>query len=84
VWPWLAVVAGLAGCASDDRQWMKLEGSYTSADFRRDWDVCSKGGSVDEACMRARGWVAVRAGKPEQAAVPEAERSRNPVTRRGR
>ena len=83
LWLALGLVAALAGCADDDRQWMKLAGVYTAEDFRRDYAACSKKDEVDEECMRARGWVAVRRGKPEQAAVPESERSRAP-TYRGR
>lgn len=55
-----------AGCATDDRQWMKLSERYTTEDFRRDHAACSKGGKLDDGCMRGRGWVAVNpAGKAE-------------------
>lgn len=56
----------LAGCASDEREWMKLSEKYTVEEFRRDHRACSKGGKVDDGCMRGRGWVAVNpSGKPE-------------------
>jgi hypothetical protein len=56
----------LAGCASDEREWMKLNQKYTVEEFRRDHAACSKGGNLDDACMRGRGWVAVNpSGKPE-------------------
>jgi hypothetical protein len=56
----------LAGCASDDREWMKLSERYTVEEFRRDHKACSQGGKVDDACMRSRGWVAVNpSGTPE-------------------
>ena len=62
----LAVAVAVAGCASDDRQWMKLSGKYTTEEFRRDHAVCSKGGKLDDTCMRGRGWVAVNpSGKSE-------------------
>jgi hypothetical protein len=67
------VVAALAaaGCASDERQWLKLSGKYTTEEFRRDHAACSKGGSLDDTCMRGRGWVAVNpSGKLEQAKDP--------------
>jgi hypothetical protein len=62
----LAVLAAVAGCASDERQWLKLNEKYTTEEFRRDFAACSKGGRLDEACMRNRGWVAVNpSGKQE-------------------
>jgi hypothetical protein len=60
----LAVVLG--GCASgDDREWMKINETYTTAEFRRDYAECSRGGKLDEECMKRRGWVAVTAPKGE-------------------
>lgn len=52
----------VAGCsAGPDRDWMRVDNSnYTSADFRRDLAACTKGGTLDETCMRDRGWVTVR------------------------
>jgi hypothetical protein len=62
-----------AGCASDDRQWMKLSEKYTTEDFRRDHAACSKGGRLDDSCMRGRGWVAVNpTGKSETSKDPYA------------
>ncbi len=58
----------LGGCSSvQERQWMKPSGEkYTTEEFRRDWKTCSQKGSLDESCMRSRGWVAVTAtGKSE-------------------
>ena len=64
-----AMVAGaLAGCAYDERQWMKVNESYTTAEFRRDHAACSKGSTLDEACMRARGWVDVKPWAKDRAA----------------
>jgi hypothetical protein len=63
-----AAAALLTACASsDDREWMKVNERYTVEDFRRDHAACSKGGKLDETCMRARGWVDVRAGAVEKA-----------------
>jgi hypothetical protein len=58
----------LAGCAHDERQWMKVNESYTTAEFRRDHAACSKGGTLDEACMRARGWVDLKPSARDRAA----------------
>jgi hypothetical protein len=62
----LAATLAVAGCASDERQWMKLSGKYTTEDFRRDHAACSKSGTLNDACMQDRGWVAVSpSGKAE-------------------
>jgi len=50
----------LAACAPEtERQWMKLDQTYTTAEFRRDVAACTKSGNVDDECMKSRGWVAV-------------------------
>jgi hypothetical protein len=59
----LAVVA--TGCGSD-REWMKVDGQYTIAEFRSDLAACTVKGELDEECMKARGWVAVAPPKAEQ------------------
>lgn len=62
----LGLAAVLAGCASgDDREWMKISEKYTTEEFRRDYAECSKGGKLDEDCMKRRGWVAVTTPKQE-------------------
>jgi uncharacterized lipoprotein len=68
-----ATVLVLAGCSSDDRQWLKLNEKYTTDEFRRDHTACSKSGKLDEACMRARGWVAVNPGGKPEARDPRAD-----------
>jgi hypothetical protein len=60
----LAVVA--SGCASEEREWMKLDEKYTTAEFKRDLAACTVRGTLDEECMKARGWVAVAPPKAEQ------------------
>ena len=64
------MVAGLlAGCGGySDKQWMKVNESYTTEEFRRDHKACSKGIVLDEACMRARGWVDVKPSRGDRAA----------------
>jgi hypothetical protein len=71
-----------AGCATDDRQWMKLSEKYTTEDFRRDHAACSKTGKLDDSCMRGRGWVAVNpTGKSETAKDPYAHEIGAPTGR---
>ena len=61
----------IAGCASDDRQWLKVDQKYTTEEFRRDHAACTRDGKLDDACMRSRGWVAVNpTGKGEQKGDP--------------
>ena len=61
-------------CASDEKEWMKVDASYTVAEFRRDYAACSKGAKLDENCMHSKGWVAVSQGptvvKPVAPATP--------------
>ena len=60
----LAVI--LAGCGGfDEREWMKVDQKYTTEEFRRDYRECSKGGTLDDECMKRRGWVAVTPPKTE-------------------
>ena len=67
--------AGLAGCgAHDDREWMKVNQQYTTAEFQRDHKQCSKKGDLDDACMRERGWVPVHPSKSEAQPHPDATR----------
>ena len=71
----------LAACGTDtDRQWMKLDQSYTTAEFRRDLASCTKSGSVDEDCMKSRGWVAVTPPATKRA-VEEPYRTGQPKPR---
>ena len=62
------VLAALAtaACGSDTREWMKLDSTYTTAEFRRDLQECTIKGKLDDDCMKARGWVAVTPPKTEQ------------------
>ena len=60
----------LAGCAGDDRDWMKLNEKYTTEDFRRDLKTCTKNDKIDDACMRRLGWVSVSKGRDEKPSDP--------------
>ena len=67
----MALLLIIAGCASDERQWLKVDQKYTTEEFRRDHAACTRDGKLDDACMRDRGWVAVNPmGKGEQRADP--------------
>lgn len=55
----------VSGCATDEREWMKLDQKYTTAEFRRDLSECTTKGKLDEECMKGRGWVAVAPPKAE-------------------
>jgi hypothetical protein len=72
----------LAACASEpDRQWYK-PGRYTLAEFERDQKECTRQGTLDEACLRERGWLTLSAdvqkGSKGAGAVPEREQSSFP------
>jgi hypothetical protein len=56
----LAGVLMLAACSNEpERQWMKLDQTYTTAEFRRDLVACTKNGTVDDDCMKGKGWVSM-------------------------
>jgi len=56
----------VSSCASDEREWMKIDQKYTTAEFRRDLADCTTKGKLNEECMKARGWVTVAPPKAEQ------------------
>ncbi len=68
-----AVVSGCGG--APERQWMKINAQYSTAEFRRDHAACSRGGRLDAECMRSRGWVDVNPSKVEKAPDPDPTRS---------
>ena len=55
----VAVALLAAACTVDEREWMKVTQSYTTAEFQRDHKECSRKGDLSEPCMRERGWVPV-------------------------
>ena len=70
----IAMSIALGACASaDDKEWMKVDQKYTAAEFRRDYAACSKGASVNEECMRGKGWVAVSPGTAPPKVVAPAQ-----------
>jgi hypothetical protein len=74
----LGIVLGMAACGpADDRQWMKINAKYTTAEFQRDYTECSAKKALDENCMRSRGWVEVSRSKTEKDSDPRpVERAR--------
>ena len=56
----------MGACGVDRREWMKLDSTYTTAEFRRDLQECTIKGKLDDDCMKAHGWVAVTPPKTEQ------------------
>lgn len=69
----------LAACASDSREWMKVDQQYTTAEFKRDYRECMRDRALDDACMRQRGWVPVNPSRTDNPPTPE-----QPTPRRGR
>lgn len=67
----LLLALTLPACSGPERQWMKVNETYTAEDFRRDAEACRKGfNALDEACMEARGWVSVAPARPTKAEEP--------------
>ncbi|MGH7306165.1 MAG: hypothetical protein ACRELZ_23010 [Candidatus Rokuibacteriota bacterium] len=62
----LLVALATGACGADSREWMKLDQTYTTAEFRRDLQECTIKGKLDDDCMKARGWVAVTTPRGEQ------------------
>ena len=62
----LLVVLAISACGSDRREWMKLDQTYTTAEFQRDFQECTIKGKLDDDCMKSRGWVAVTPPRAEQ------------------
>lgn len=59
---------GLAACATSEKQWLKVDQPYTTAEFQRDYAACSKGGTLNDDCMRDKGWVDVKPSRGDRAA----------------
>jgi hypothetical protein len=79
----LVLAAAVGGCATDERQWMKLDGRYTTQDYRRDRATCTKDGKLDDVCMRNLGWVAVNPGTAVETSKDPHARDLLPPAARG-
>jgi len=54
----------LGACGGPAKQWYRPNG-YTMADFKRDETACTKSGTLDEECLRGRGWIPLSLGADE-------------------
>lgn len=59
--PMAALILAACDNAATDKQWYKPNVNYTAADFERDRLACTdkKTKTLDEDCMKERGWVAL-------------------------
>jgi hypothetical protein len=59
--PIAALILAAACNAETEKQWYKPNVNYTAADFERDRTACTdkKSKTLDEDCMKDRGWVAL-------------------------
>lgn len=70
----VGIVLGTTACGGiDERQWMKVNQRYTTAEFRQDLAECSPNKTLDEECMKTRGWVDVSRSKSERDTDPRAQ-----------
>jgi hypothetical protein len=70
----IGIVLGTAACSgTDSRQWMKVDQRYTTAEFQRDYAECSASKTLDDTCMKNRGWIEVNRSKSEQDQDPRAQ-----------
>ena len=66
-------------CSTErQRQWVKPGGEYTTAEFRRDRDACTKPAGLDEQCMKEKGWVPLTADKEKDPPPPPRQTPRGP------
>jgi hypothetical protein len=64
----LVLLLGAAGCARPQEPlWYKPGGDYTTAEFNRDREACTKDKRLDPECLKARGWVQVSPDRPPPA-----------------
>lgn len=61
----IATMLSLVGCSTEhERQWYKPNVNYTVDDFKRDRDACTNGNTLDEQCLKERGWMPLTSDKP--------------------
>jgi len=60
----IATMLSLVGCSTErDRQWYKPSANYTVDEFKRDRDACTKNNTLDEQCLKGRGWLPLTSDK---------------------
>lgn len=65
------------GCGTgDERRWQKMGVEYTTAEFNRDVDACTRNKKLDDECMKARGWVPMNPDRPALTPSPTPPRQR--------
>jgi hypothetical protein len=84
---WLAITALVAaaatGCGGEvERKYMKLSGTYTAQDLRRDISACTKDKVLSDPCMQDRGWVVMNPARDDQKNPREAEAAQRTPMRR--
>lgn len=67
----ILVVLASACVRPPEPVWYKPGGDYTTAEFRRDREACTRGKTLDPRCLRAKGWIPVRPDRPVESAEPE-------------
>jgi hypothetical protein len=68
----LAVAACTIG--NPEKQWYKATGEYTSSEFERDRRACTINRTLDEDCLRQRGWTSLSADTGPPPKVPATPR----------
>lgn len=71
--PVAALILTACSEAQPEKQWYKPNVNYTAADFERDRATCTdkKTKTLDEDCMKDRGWVALGADIGPAVKAPE-------------
>ncbi|HEY7040773.1 MAG TPA: hypothetical protein VID28_18050 [Methylomirabilota bacterium] len=74
----IATILSLVGCSTErDRQWYKPSAAYTVDEFKRDRDACTTSNTLDEQCLKERGWVPLTSDKPaDNAPKPASSQTR--------
>ena len=71
----VALLVSVSGCGStDERLWYKPGGNYTTTEFNRDRDACTRDKKLDEECLKAKGWVTVSPDRPPPTVPPRGGR----------
>ena len=66
-------------CSTErQRQWVKPGAEYTTAEFVRDRDGCTKSNELDEKCMKEKGWVPITGDRTPDPPPPPRQTPRGP------